>query len=186
MEVLLKLRDTVLGLLEQARSQKYVLLKEEEKVVAMCANSIVRNLRSSLEAEVDIIIADSDQMNQGHSIATILQRHSRSVISFHVLNLMSASEKFLKTLFIVSDVSFLGGDTTGSHDNEWVYSSSLDLPCTQPDGHQSQGIAIPGTHTDDTLVVRVRPSTRAKCPRCWTYTRPEENELCDRCTDALS
>ena len=31
------------------------------------------------------------------------------------------------------------------------------------------------------VLIRVRPSEQQKCPRCWTYTRAEEDQLCKRC-----
>ncbi|KAI5121814.1 hypothetical protein M0805_009806 [Coniferiporia weirii] len=132
MSVLTKLRDSILGLLEQARGHK--------------------NLRSSLEAEVDIIIPISDGTDQTSEVVTILRRH----------------RDFLETFFIVSGVSIIDGEVLNTEANGWAYSSSLDLP-----------------FSTNTFSIRIRPSTREKCPRCWTYTRPEEDDLCNRCADAV-
>lgn len=33
--------------------------------------------------------------------------------------------------------------------------------------------------------VALRPSKDAKCPRCWLYTRPAKEELCERCDDVV-
>ena len=55
MTFLLKLRDVVLGCLEQARGAK--------------------ELRSSLEAQVDICVPDGRWLEQGGEVADILQRH---------------------------------------------------------------------------------------------------------------
>jgi len=35
------------------------------------------------------------------------------------------------------------------------------------------------------IIVRVRPATRHKCPRCWTFTREEEKDLCQRCKEVI-
>ncbi|KAF9226386.1 isoleucyl-tRNA synthetase [Gyrodon lividus] len=80
------------------------------------------------------------------------------------VELLRREANFLKTLFIVSDVRLIekGDDTADSP--EWSYSGSL---------------SIPGS--DAELVVRVEPASLSKCPRCWTFTRPEEEELCARC-----
>ena len=37
-------------------------------------------------------------------------------------------------------------------------------------------------HTDIDIAVRVRPASLLKCPRCWTFTRPEKQRLCGRCS----
>ena len=37
-------------------------------------------------------------------------------------------------------------------------------------------------HTDIDIAVRVRPASLRKCPRCWTFTRPEKQPLCGRCS----
>ncbi|THH08957.1 hypothetical protein EW145_g2354 [Phellinidium pouzarii] len=129
MDVLLKVRSSVLGLLEEAREQKH--------------------LKNSLEAEVDIIVPNN-WAEQGSEIATVLHRH----------------KKFLKTLFIVSDVSIIDESFLGTGDEEWMYNSPLNFP-----------------YVADALRIRIRPSSREKCPRCWAYSRSEEDSLCDRCAD---
>ncbi|EJD05388.1 isoleucyl-tRNA synthetase [Fomitiporia mediterranea MF3/22] len=132
MDVLLKIRDTVLGLLEQARGQK--------------------DLRSSLEAEVDIIIPDYEWLDREGELARVLRQQ----------------RDFLKTLFIVSDVSIVDEGSLGASGDGWVYTSSFDA-----------------SDTEESLGIRLRPATRAKCPRCWTYTRHDSDELCGRCSDAV-
>ncbi|KAF9239290.1 tRNA synthetases class I-domain-containing protein [Melanogaster broomeanus] len=85
-----------------------------------------------------------------------------------LVTLLKREANFLKTLFIVSDVRLVenGEDTTDSP--EWTYSGSL---------------SIPGS--DAELAIRVENASMCKCPRCWTFTRPEEDELCARCTDVV-
>ncbi|KAI0264675.1 tRNA synthetases class I-domain-containing protein [Gloeopeniophorella convolvens] len=125
---LLRLRSTVLGLLEQARGKK--------------------ELSSSTEAEVDIVL-----LGGSGDFSALLTRE----------------ESFLKTLFIVSDVSVTDKGSLGTSSPAWLYADSLELPGSQ-----------------ESVGVRVRPATLAKCPRCWTYTRPHNDALCGRCTDVVS
>ncbi|KIK95549.1 hypothetical protein PAXRUDRAFT_140435 [Paxillus rubicundulus Ve08.2h10] len=90
------------------------------------------------------------------------------VTRLELIELLKREADFLKTLFIVSDVRLIekSDDTTDSP--AWSYCDSL---------------SIPGS--DAELVVRVEPASLHKCPRCWTFTRPEEDELCARCTDVV-
>ena len=92
-------------------------------------------------------------------------------------------EGFLKTLFIVSDVSIvtLGAD---EHTSKWVYTAEADLPGTNlisfkvlVETNDLRGSGAEG------LRIRARPSVLEKCPRCWTYTRSTDEELCPRCAD---
>ncbi|KAF9254893.1 isoleucyl-tRNA synthetase [Marasmius fiardii PR-910] len=96
MKTLLHIRKSVLGLLEKARSAK--------------------QLKSSLEAEVDIIIPEDLQDNG-------------------TLELLRREEDFLKTLFIVSDASLTEEGSLGSVENrmEWVHSTSIEIPGLEQD-----------------------------------------------------
>ncbi|KAF9459744.1 tRNA synthetases class I-domain-containing protein [Collybia nuda] len=82
--------------------------------------------------------------------------------------LLQREENFLKTLFITSDAIVTDEGSFGTSSADWVYSGT---------------IAIPGVVDD--LAVRVRPSTLQKCPRCWTYTKPETDTLCERCAQVI-
>ncbi|KAI0315579.1 tRNA synthetases class I-domain-containing protein [Amylostereum chailletii] len=125
---LLHIRRVVLSLLERARGQ--------------------RELSSSLEAEVDLVIEGSSRCTP---IASLLTRE----------------EHFLKTLFIVSDASVTDKGSLETTPHSWCYMESVSLNNIE-------------------LTVRVRPASREKCPRCWTYTREEEETLCSRCENALA
>jgi isoleucyl-tRNA synthetase len=107
-----------------------------------------RQLSSSTEAEVDIILPRVD---------------------CDLSSLIAREESFLKTLFIVSDVSVIDEGSLGTSSPPWLYMGSVQ----SPDSNEHIGI-------------RVRPATLAKCPRCWTYARPHDDDLCLRCTDVLS
>ncbi|KAG6820906.1 hypothetical protein H0H93_009680 [Arthromyces matolae] len=100
MAELLRIRGVVLLLLERARGNKSASIDP--------SGNALRLLKSSLEAEVDIILPEGAE---GTSLGSLLQREG----------------------------------------------------------------------SDDELAIRVRPATLDKCPRCWTYTSPTEDELCSRC-----
>ncbi|KDQ10334.1 hypothetical protein BOTBODRAFT_494107 [Botryobasidium botryosum FD-172 SS1] len=133
MRLLLTVRSTVLELLEKARRSK--------------------NLRSSLEAEVEIVVPVN--------------------VSSDLSRLLREQQSFLKTLFIVSDVSIVPeaphGDST---DLGWSFDDALEDVTT-------------GATTEPLRIV-VRPSQRQKCPRCWQWTRPEVDDLCGRCSTVVS
>ena len=80
----------------------------------------------------------------------------------------SASELFdryedeLDSIFVVSSV-----DINGEVEGEWKFSAEFDAP-------GGKGIAY------------VLPPKEAKCPRCWRYAAPAEDNLCKRCEAAVS
>ncbi|KAF8512558.1 tRNA synthetases class I-domain-containing protein [Hysterangium stoloniferum] len=76
-------------------------------------------------------------------------------------------ESFLKTLFIVSDVAILDEGSLGVDAPNWSISETMEV----------EGSRM--------INVRVRPSSKQKCPRCWTFTRSEQAEVCDRCSLVL-
>ncbi|KAI9432988.1 tRNA synthetases class I-domain-containing protein [Lactarius indigo] len=127
MTQLLQVRSAVLGLLEQARGK--------------------RQLNSSTEAEVDIILPGVDS---------------------NLTRLIAREESFLKTLFIVSDVSVIDEGSLGTSSPRWLYIDTVQLP-----------------GSDEHIGIRVRPAALAKCPRCWSFTRSNEEVLCPRCTHVL-
>jgi len=86
-----------------------------------------------------------------------------------LVNLLRREEKLLKMLFIVSDVTLVDKDTYGTDSSEWSFTETVPL-----EGGE-----------DTSLSVRVRAASRAKCPRCWTYTREHEDMLCRRCSEVL-
>ncbi|KAF9447135.1 isoleucyl-tRNA synthetase [Macrolepiota fuliginosa MF-IS2] len=148
MKDLLKIRNVVLSLLEQARGDKHI--------------------KSSLEAEVDIIIPNittPTHISDGEGAAR--SKH------MPLLALLEKRKSFLKTLFITSDAQLISEGSLGTSTStpEWVYTSTISgLGTEDPD----EGIAI-----------RIRPATREKCPRCWTFTKEEGEVLCERCDAAV-
>jgi len=67
----------------------------------------------------------------------------------------------LETIFVVSSVE-IGGEVSG----EWKFSAEFDVP-------GGKGTAW------------VLPPKEAKCPRCWRYVAPQEDELCKRCDEVV-
>ncbi|KAM3085365.1 isoleucine-tRNA ligase [Clarireedia jacksonii] len=65
----------------------------------------------------------------------------------------------LESIFVVSSVS-LGGDVEG----DWKFSAEFDAP-------GGKGIAL------------ILPPRHAKCPRCWRYVAPAQDEICKRCEE---
>ncbi|VDC07472.1 unnamed protein product [Peniophora sp. CBMAI 1063] len=126
---LLKVRGSVLGLLETARRDKY--------------------MNGSLEAEVDVILPSGGKAGD---VGELLRRE----------------EGTLKTLFIVSDANVVGECAIESDKEEydWVYTENVEV----------EGVNVG---------LRLRPARRDKCPRCWTFTREEDERLCRRCEGVL-
>jgi isoleucyl-tRNA synthetase len=179
MASLLRVRSTVLGLLEQARGKRCVILLE---LYSTRLKVDIRQLSSSTEAEVDIILPSI-----GNDLTSLIMREGmflriRWNTRIHRFNFI---ESFLKTLFIVSDVSILDKGSLGTSPLPWFYADSMQLPgetLVPSSPHRSKS-HFPGS--DEHICVRVRPASLAKCPRCWTYTRPHGDVLCPRCTDVL-
>ncbi|KAH7882347.1 tRNA synthetases class I-domain-containing protein [Phlebopus sp. FC_14] len=90
-----------------------------------------------------------------------------NVTGVELVELLKREESFLKTLFIVSDVRLVE-DGHIINSPGWSYSGSIDIP--------DSGVK---------LMIRVEPAALHKCPRCWTFTRPEHEELCPRCKDVV-
>jgi isoleucyl-tRNA synthetase len=119
---LLRVRSTVLGLLEQARGRRCVV------PLLLCAASLkmnTRQLSSSTEAEVDIILPGIR-----NDLTSLIKREGTSShacwrTSTHGLYLV---ESFLKTLFIVSDVSVIEEGPLGTASLPWLYEDSVPLP----------------------------------------------------------
>ncbi|KAL4073583.1 tRNA synthetases class I-domain-containing protein [Scleroderma citrinum] len=86
-----------------------------------------------------------------------------------LLQLLKREKDFLKTLFIVSEVKLIDAGNQRPSSARWLYKGSL---------------GIPGS-SDAELGIRVEPATLSKCPRCWTYMRPEHEELCSRCQQVV-
>ncbi|KAF8855791.1 isoleucyl-tRNA synthetase [Acephala macrosclerotiorum] len=67
----------------------------------------------------------------------------------------------LEGIFVVSSV-----ELDGNVDGQWKYSATFDMPGGK-------------------ATAWVLPPKENKCPRCWRYVAPAEDELCKRCEDAV-
>ncbi|KAH9849619.1 isoleucyl-tRNA synthetase [Lenzites betulinus] len=90
----------------------------------------------------------------------------RSAPTPDVIDLLGREEDMLASLFGVSRVNLSEYPSDGPKP-QWQYADALELEGTEID-------------------INVRPAALHKCPRCWTYTRPEHDDLCKRCTDVVS
>ena len=79
-----------------------------------------------------------------------------------VLEALGRYRDELEAMFVVSEVDINGGVS----DAEWRYCEEFELGGVQ-------------------CKAWVLPPTQAKCPRCWRYVAPKEDELCGRCEDVV-
>ncbi|KAK0232349.1 tRNA synthetases class I-domain-containing protein [Armillaria nabsnona] len=158
-----EVRPVVMSLLEQAREQKKF-----------------KQIRSSLEAEVDVILTEvpgvvSNALSDAQEETTSLEdnRKTRLAQSFR------DHEDFMAKHFIVSRVTVMYKGSLGTASPEWIYIHSLSI--------LGEGFSKPtstlGSEESHDVAIRIRPATREKCPRCWTFTKEAEDILCQRCTD---
>ncbi|KZT55211.1 isoleucyl-tRNA synthetase [Calocera cornea HHB12733] len=151
----------------QIRGQMDILLQVRRTVLQLLESA--RNdkkLRSSLEAvvyirhdPVEVTLGNPFRPTPPPALTTLLQH-----------------EDLLKTLFITSDARVGSSEVEGGH--PWVYDKIIALDT------QEQKEDVMSKHTT-VLTVYIMPSPLKKCPRCWTYRRKPELELCDRCTDTV-
>ncbi|EIN08861.1 isoleucyl-tRNA synthetase [Punctularia strigosozonata HHB-11173 SS5] len=137
----------------QAEEDMNVLLRARSEVLLLLEKARgEKHLRNSLEAEVDVVLPDVPSSNISE-LVDVLRRES----------------EYLKTLFIVSDVTVTDKASLGVSEPTWIVTGTIP----------------PTDSKTDSILLRVRPSSKHKCPRCWTYTRPAEDLLCARCTAAI-
>lgn len=143
-----------------------------------------RQLKSSLEAEVDIIIPNDLE----NSLVDLLRREGtqfRDFMAFHPTD--SPQEHFLKTLLIVSDASLVDEGSLGVSSSEWVYSDSVSIQGAFFLPSQDTCLKLfLYTGFEEAIAIRVRPAAREKCPRCWTFTRESDDRVCDRCEKVIN
>ncbi|RDB30371.1 Isoleucine--tRNA ligase [Hypsizygus marmoreus] len=125
MAELLRVRGTVLSLLENARGDK--------------------RIKSSLEAEVDIIIPEEGA-------------------STNLVELLQREENLLQTLFIVSDASVTDEGSFGTYSPEWIYSDTLPIPGS--DDELAIHVRPATLHKCPRCWTFTRPIDDTLCPRC--------------------
>ncbi|KAK0541043.1 isoleucine-tRNA ligase [Tilletia horrida] len=115
----------------------------------------------------DAVLASLESARrEGHikgSLAAGVQLHGPSEST--LLRLLQAKENELANFFIVSDVT--------------VSDPSVAPPDQDPSAAWSLSSSV-----EDVQIV-LRPAGGHKCPRCWTYRRLAEEEVCGRCGEAL-
>ncbi|KAK0232336.1 tRNA synthetases class I-domain-containing protein, partial [Armillaria nabsnona] len=145
-----EVRPVVMSLLEQAREQKKF-----------------KQIRSSLEAEVDVILTEvpgvvSNALSDVQEETTSLEDNGKTRLAQSFRD----HEDFMAKHFIVSRV-------------KWIYIRSLSI---LGEGFSKPTSAL-GSEESHDVAIQIRPATREKCPRCWTFTKEAEDILCQRCTD---
>jgi hypothetical protein len=122
MESLLVIRKAVVDLMEKARSEKWAVLCS---CWCLIAHFTKRKLRSSLEADVLLILPDGSEDSR---IVGLLHSQGRPTEcqSHHTYLTLDILESFLSRLFIVSEVS-LENDQAQVYDGEWAYSELVPI-----------------------------------------------------------
>ena len=132
---LLTVRSAILSLLEKARGAKYVL----KLCVVWLTLILLRNLKSALEAQVVITLPPDPT---GLELVALLRREGEDDAATDRICLpRTAIANFLKTLFIVSDVT-LSDKRSAASAAAWEYSGSLTVPglpgcCTRLPGNDT-------------------------------------------------
>ncbi|KAI0336726.1 isoleucyl-tRNA synthetase [Cubamyces sp. BRFM 1775] len=103
--------------------------------------------------------------NVKSSLSADVAMNISSATTSDIIDLLGREENTLKALFGVSGVS-LSDRTVDEVAPTWQYKDTLELEGTE-------------------IELAVRPAALQKCPRCWTYTRHEHDELCKRCADVV-
>ncbi|KAJ7136038.1 tRNA synthetases class I-domain-containing protein [Mycena epipterygia] len=130
MKQLLRLRTAVLAALEGARADK--------------------NIKSSLEAEVELLIPDLEEPSA-------------------FIDLLQREESFLKTLFITSDATLIDEGSLGTTSPAWVYVSTLSIPSCDED--LSIRIRPAQLEKCSRCWTFTRPSSEPLCPRCTSVVK---------------
>ncbi|KII91192.1 hypothetical protein PLICRDRAFT_37894 [Plicaturopsis crispa FD-325 SS-3] len=133
----------------------------------------VREEMDQLLGVRSVVLSLLEQARQAKQLKNSLEAEVDLIVTgdaedSQLVKLLRDNEDSLKTIFIVSDAYVENEGSLGTSSPEWVYTTSM---------------AIPGC--EDELGIRVRPSTLAKCPRCWTYSRPPQDVLCGRCATVV-
>lgn len=140
-----------------------------------------------MEADVDLLIPDGLE----ESLIELLGREgerdypSGNYQFFARVAEPYIIETFLKQLFVVSDVSIMDEGSLGVFSPLWLYTDSVTIPGESCRFGDMISILNETVGCVEDLVVRVRPATAHKCPRCWTFARHEGNILCGRCSEVV-
>lgn len=124
MDHLLLIRGDVLALLEEARNQKWVSLRCFGTSLKRCN----RKIKSGLEAGVDIMLPQDLPECRFLTILRSQGMERFAVIITVIKAINPISETFLKTLFIVSDVSITDEGSLGTASPDWLHLRTTQIP----------------------------------------------------------
>lgn len=113
----MRIRSAVLSVLEKARTNKYVTINSCP-LHFLLLMAVCRQLKSSLEACVDLnVVYPGNNAEAADMLLKLLIDHTHPY-----------PDDFLKTLFIVSEVTVGEEEIPGNSDPEWLYTGSLKVP----------------------------------------------------------
>lgn len=118
-----------------------------------------------LSASAAIKTAQEEARSQ-KLIGSSLQSSVVLLLPSPAVDMFDAWKDELATIFVVSDVQI---NAAVDDDAEWQFMAEFEV--TAGGG---KGLAV------------VLPPRQSKCPRCWRYVAPEEDELCGRCSHVVS
>ena len=112
----------------------------------------------------DAVNGELEKLRQNKVVGTSLEATVTLTVEENMLQLLETYLDDLPMLFITSTVTVVQGTACDTADGA-VYSDS-----------------------GGTARINVRRVDSSKCPRCWRWVRPVEDEIeiCERCVDALS
>ncbi|EJT99273.1 mitochondrial isoleucyl-tRNA synthetase [Dacryopinax primogenitus] len=84
----------------------------------------------------------------------------------HVFQLLQTHEPLLSTVFGTSYAWTTSQIPNNTDQNAWEFTDNIEI-------------------SQCPLTITVRGSPKTKCPRCWKWTKPSKDALCERCTKAL-
>ncbi|KAI0701964.1 tRNA synthetases class I-domain-containing protein [Cytidiella melzeri] len=111
-----------------------------------------------------------------HYIASSMEAHVELFVPDNTRHgdLLRREESSLPQLFIVSGVTLSSRSSALPKVEDVMIKASW-----SPSGSESEA-------DPDAILVKVGRPVDLKCPRCWSYTRPKEDTLCRRCSDAIA
>ncbi|KAE8223042.1 hypothetical protein CF319_g3861 [Tilletia indica] len=132
--------------------------------------SFAAEMESMLKVRDAVLASLEKARREGHVKSSLAAGvHLEAAPGSSLLRLLQSKESELANFFIVSDVSIASAQR-----------------------ESSAAAAAEGLGTDWSLLSQVedvrvllRPASGHKCPRCWTYRRELDEEICGRCNEAL-
>jgi isoleucyl-tRNA synthetase len=134
---------------------------------------IDRSLYTDIEEDIPWLLNANMAIKRAQEDGRTQKLMKSSLQSSVVLTLPEQSkgifEKYkddLEVIFVASSVALENAAGSVLPESEWRFSAEFDVP-------GGKGTAW------------VLPPKEAKCPRCWRYVAPVEDDLCTRCEDIV-